>query len=60
MGSLGEKEIRAYQLKNKTLVCPVCTTDEERETAEPDKVIAEDTIHDDNPMFCTRCKKEIK
>lgn len=60
MGLLQEKEVRAYQLKNKTFVCPVCATDEEREGTELDKVIAEDTIHDDNPMFCGRCKKKIK
>jgi len=60
MGLLKEKEIRAYQLKNKTLVCPVCATDEERDTAEADEVITEDTIHDDNPMFCNRCKTKIK
>ncbi|HVN95897.1 MAG TPA: hypothetical protein VMT62_05675 [Syntrophorhabdaceae bacterium] len=59
-GPLQEKEIRAYQLKNKTLVCPVCATDEEREEAGPNQLITEDTIHDDNPMFCTRCKKKIK
>jgi hypothetical protein len=60
MGLLKEKEIRAYQTKSKTFVCPVCATDEERETAEPDKVITEDAIHDDNPMFCNRCKVKIK
>ena len=30
MGVLQEKEIRAYQLKDKKLVCPVCATDEEK------------------------------
>jgi len=34
MGLIQEKEIRAYQLKNKTLVCPVCATDEERADSE--------------------------
>ena len=31
-GVLQEKEIRAYQFKNKELVCPVCATDEEKAT----------------------------
>jgi hypothetical protein len=35
MGLLQENEIKAYQLKNKTFVCPVCVADEERETAKP-------------------------
>jgi hypothetical protein len=60
MGTLKEKEIRAYQTKSKTFVCPVCATDEEKETVEPDKVITEDAIHDDNPVFCNRCKAKIK
>lgn len=59
MGTIQEKEIRAYQLKEKALVCPVCATDEEKETAGADNIIAEDTIHDDNPLFCNRCKKKI-
>jgi hypothetical protein len=56
---LGEKEIRAYQLKNRTLVCPVCVTGEERADTET-KVVAEDEVHDTNPMECVRCKKSIK
>lgn len=60
MKLLQEKEVRAYQHKNKTLVCPICATDEERETAESDKIITEDAIHDDNPLFCNRCKTQIK
>ena len=58
MGSLEEKEIKAYRLKAKTTakkviaedaihdpepaVCPVCATDEEKATAT--KVVAEDVI----------------
>ncbi|OGP53498.1 MAG: hypothetical protein A2Y65_10760 [Deltaproteobacteria bacterium RBG_13_52_11] len=60
MGLLVEKEIRAYQLRNKTLVCPVCATDEERADDETEKIAAEDIIHDTNPMECVRCKKKIK
>jgi len=60
MGLLKEKEIRAYQAKSKTFVCPVYATDEARETAKADKVIIKDAIHDDNPMFCNRCKVKIK
>jgi hypothetical protein len=59
MGTINEKQIRAYQTKEKALVCPVCATDEEKEIAGPDGIIAEDTIHDDNPLFCHRCKKKI-
>ncbi len=60
MGLLEEKEIRAYQTKSKTFVCPVCATAEEREKAEPDEIITEDAIHDDNPIYCHRCKARIK
>ncbi len=59
MGLIAEKEIRGLQLKDVGLVCPVCATDEERETAEPENVISEDKIHDNKPMFCVRCKKKI-
>jgi hypothetical protein len=56
---LEEKEIRAYQLKNRTYVCPVCVTGEE--TADTGtKMVAEDEIHDTNAMMCVRCKKPIK
>jgi hypothetical protein len=58
MGLLPEKEIRAYQLKTKKVVCPVCATDEEK--AVETKVVAEDTIHDPEPMYCVRCEKKIK
>jgi hypothetical protein len=60
MGLLEEKEVRAYQLRNKTLVCPVCATDEERADDETEAISAEDLIHDTNPMECVRCKKKIK
>ncbi len=59
MAMLDEKQIRAYQLKNRTYVCPVCATDEEKVDTET-KVIAEDVIHDSNPMECVRCKKVVK
>jgi len=58
MGLLVEKEIRAYQTKTKTTICPVCATDEEK--AEDTPVVAEDVIHDPAPMYCVRCKKKIK
>jgi hypothetical protein len=59
MPMLTEKAIRAYHTKRKEYVCPVCATDEEKATAEPLKVVPEDVVHDDEPMFCVRCKKKI-
>ncbi len=56
---ISEKEIRAYQTKTNTYVCPVCVTGVEKQAPET-KVIAEDEIHDDNPMTCIRCQKIIK
>jgi hypothetical protein len=56
---LAEKEIRGYQLKNQTFVCPVCVTEEEQKDSET-KWVAEDVIHDSGPMACARCKKDIK
>jgi len=58
MGVMQEKEIRAFQFKNKKLVCPVCATDEEK--AQATEITAEDIIHDPAPAFCTRCQKKIK
>jgi hypothetical protein len=58
MAMLEEKEIRAYQLKNRTFVCPVCATDEEKADTET-KIVAEDVIHDSNPLECVRCKKVV-
>ena len=60
MALLQEKQIRAYHLKADTFVCPVCATDEEKETTGPEKIIAEDVIHNEESMFCARCKKKIK
>jgi len=57
MALLVEKEIRAYQLKTKRMVCTECATDEER--AEETPVVAEDVIHDPAPNYCVRCKKKI-
>ncbi len=59
MGLLQEKEIRGYQLKNKTFVCPVCASDEEKRSDET-TVIAEDAIHDANPFYCVRCQKKVE
>jgi hypothetical protein len=54
-----EKEIRAYQLKTRELVCPVCASDEEKAADDTEK-IAEDFIHDTgSPLECARCKKKI-
>jgi hypothetical protein len=58
MGTLQEKEIRAYQLKNKELVCPVCASDEEKAAAT--EISAEDVIHDPNLALCVRCQKKLK
>jgi hypothetical protein len=58
MGTIPEKEIRAYQLKDKKFICPVCATDEEK--AKATEVVAEDVIHDPDPSFCIRCQKKIK
>jgi hypothetical protein len=59
MAMLEEKQLRAYQLKNKTFVCPVCASDEEKAEAEKE-IVAEDLIHDTNPMECVRCKKVVR
>jgi hypothetical protein len=59
MAMLGEKDIRGYRLKNRTLVCPVCASDEEKADAET-RIVAEDLVHDTNPMECVRCKKTVK
>ena len=56
-----KKLIKAYRLKDKTLVCPACASDEERSIKGPDILYEEDVIHDDNPVFsCARCEKKIK
>jgi hypothetical protein len=56
---LVEKEIRAYHLKNRTYVCPVCATEEEQKDSGTE-VVAEDVIHDTGPLECVRCKQSIK
>jgi len=57
--ALDEKEVRAYMLKTRTYVCPVCVLGEEK--ADPaTRIVAEDEIHDSNPMECARCKTAIK
>ena len=63
MGTTKEKPIKAYRLKDKdkTLVCPVCASDEERSIKGPEILYEEDVIHDNDPVFsCARCKKKIK
>ena len=54
-----EREIRAYQLKSKVFVCPRCATDEEKTDSET-TIVAEDAIHDSDPMECARCKAPVK
>jgi hypothetical protein len=46
MGSLNEKEIKAYRIKTKTKAAA--------------GVVAEDVIHDSDSVFCVRCQKKIK
>jgi hypothetical protein len=59
MALLVEKEIRAYQLKNKTFICPICASDEEKTDVET-KAVGEDVIHDTtSPVECARCKKRV-
>ncbi len=58
MGMIQEKEIRAYQLKDKKFVCPVCATDEEK--AQGTEISQEDAIHNPDPVFCVRCQKKVK
>ncbi|HEX2964474.1 MAG TPA: hypothetical protein VHO84_01740 [Syntrophorhabdaceae bacterium] len=60
MGIVTEKRARMYHTKNREFVCPACATDEERENADPGELVAEDKIHDDNPVYCIRCKKKIE
>jgi uncharacterized protein with PIN domain len=60
MPLLEEKEIRAYHLRQEGFVCPVCASDEEKDSGEPVKFVSEDVIHDEeSSMFCIRCKKKI-
>jgi hypothetical protein len=59
MSQLDEKKIRAYHAKADTYVCPICATDEEKVAAKPDNVVAEDDVHNEESMFCVRCKKKI-
>jgi uncharacterized protein with PIN domain len=60
MPLLDEKAIRAYHTKRQEFVCPVCATEEEKATAEPVKIVAEDVIHNEkDSLFCVRCKQKI-
>lgn len=58
MSMLEEKQIRGYQLRERTFVCPVCATDEEK-TDSGTKIVAEDVVHDSDPMECTRCQRPV-
>jgi hypothetical protein len=55
MEPLDEKKIRAYHAKAETFICPACATDEEKRG----DIIAEDEVHNEESMFCLRCKKKI-
>jgi hypothetical protein len=57
MSLLQEGEIRGYQRKDKGFICNVCASDEERATLT--EIKAEDEIHDEESMFCVRCKKKL-
>jgi hypothetical protein len=59
MPQLDEKKIRAYHAKADTYVCPVCATGEEKAAAKPGDIVAEDEVHNEESMFCIRCKKKI-
>jgi hypothetical protein len=60
MPQLDEKKIRAYHAKADAYVCPVCATDEEKAAAKSGDIIAEDEVHNEESMFCVRCKKKIQ
>ncbi len=60
MAMVDEKKIRAYHVKSDALVCPLCASDEEIESIQPGDLITEDAIHDDNPVYCARCRKKIE
>jgi len=74
MGSLKEKEIKAYRLKTKTTAATKVGAEDvihdqeltvcpvcatDEEKAAATKVVAEDVIHDSKPMRCVRCQKKI-
>jgi hypothetical protein len=60
MPLLEEKEIRAFHLKTKGFVCPICATDEDKATGDSVTTFTEDVVHNDEPeFFCIRCKKKI-
>jgi hypothetical protein len=59
MPQLDEKKIRAYHAKADTYVCPVCATAEEKAAAKPGDIVAEDEVHNGEPILCVRCKKTI-
>jgi hypothetical protein len=75
MGSLKEKEIKAYRLKAKAAAATKVVAEDvihdqettvcpvcatDEEKATATKVVAEDVIHDSKPMHCVRCQKKIK
>ena len=53
MALLVEKEVRAYQTKANTTICPVCASDEEKAKETP--LVAEDVIHDPGLTVCPVC-----
>ena len=55
-----EEKIMAYHAKEGSgIVCPVCASDEERETSEPIHYIT-GVVIDPDPKYCVRCKKKIE
>lgn len=60
MAILDEEKIKGYHLKEESgWVCPVCASDEERESSEPIHYITGE-VRDEKPMYCVRCKKKIE
>lgn len=75
MGSINEKEIKAYRIKTKTKAAVGVVAEDgihdegplvcpvcatDEEKAAATKVVAEDVIHDSDSVFCVRCQKKIK
>jgi hypothetical protein len=57
MSLISEAEIRGYVRKDGGLICKVCASDEEKTALT--EIKAEDEIHDEESMFCIRCKKKL-
>lgn len=57
---IDEEKIMAYHAKEgEDIVCPVCASEEERESSEPIHYITGE-VKDPNPKYCVRCKKKIE